>query len=207
MTVSQERINEFIEAGYLAGKHDLFRYSSGNLSCRLDDNKVLLSASGSWLGRLKPEEVVICELETGSYNGEKKPTMESRFHLGILRARRDINVVLHFQSLCATAIACGDPEDVDFNVISEIPAYVGSWAIVEYDQPGSAELAEAVKAAAGENDMVILKNHGLVTVGTDYYDAIRKAGFFELACEILLKNKDARILPQSAVNLLKRMEV
>jgi ribulose-5-phosphate 4-epimerase/fuculose-1-phosphate aldolase len=53
--------------------------------------------------------------------------------------------------------------------------------------------------------MVIMKNHGLVTVGRDYDDAIQKAGFFELACQVLLTVGDNAGLDCEQVKKLRRM--
>ena len=55
-----------------------------------------------------------------------KPSMESGFHLGVLRERPDVNVVLHFQSHYATAVACMKNRPTNFNVTAEIPCHVGS---------------------------------------------------------------------------------
>ena len=58
--------------------------------------------------------------------------MESTFHLGILRERPDVNVVLHFQSEYATAISCMKNKPTNFNVTAEIPCHVGSDMFVSY---------------------------------------------------------------------------
>ena len=129
------------------------------------------------------------------------------FHRGILKARPEVNVVLHFQSPYATAIACGQPEQYNFNVIIEVPAYIGTPAVVNYLPPGSQELAEAVTGAFadGTTQMAILKNHGLVTVGKDFDDAIQKAVFFELACRILLTNSKTKPIDEAAIEQLRSL--
>lgn len=52
--------------------------------------------------------------------------MESGFHFGVLRERPDVNVVLHFQSHYATAVACMKNRPTNLNVTAEIPCHVGS---------------------------------------------------------------------------------
>lgn len=191
---------EFVSAAHTAAKYDLLRYSSGNLSCRIMDNTALLSASRSWLADLTEQQVAICDIETEEILNDITPTVEARFHLGILKQNPNINVVLHFQSPYATAIACSDTENYNFNVLPEIPYYIGKIGIVEYAPPGSEELADAVIKIAKNSKMVIMKNHGLVTVGSDYKDAIRRAGFFELACQILLTSPNPVLLNSVDVN-------
>jgi ribulose-5-phosphate 4-epimerase/fuculose-1-phosphate aldolase len=202
----QNHKKEFVNACRKIGRYDLARYSSGNLSSRIDENRVLASASKSWLAELETDQVSLCQLQTGKLIEGPKPTIESRFHLGILRNREDINVVLHFQSPYAAAVACTDnPLDYNFNVIIEVPLYIGTPGLVPYSPPGSKELADSVIQSGCEHDMVIMKNHGLVTVGRDYDDAIQKAGFFELACQVLLTVGDNAGLDCEQVKKLRRM--
>ena len=201
--VNDEKIKAFIEASHQVAAHDLVRYSSGNISARLDDDSVLISANRSWLGNLQKDQIAVLRLEDGQHLSDVKASVEYPFHLEILRQKPDVNVVLHFQSRYATSMACGKSECLNFFVIPEIPYYIGTPATVDYFHPGSDELAEAVCAAAVEHDMIILKNHGLVTFGKNYNDAIQKAGFFELACEIILRQAEVSRLPDAgAKNLL-----
>ncbi|MFA8342732.1 MAG: class II aldolase/adducin family protein, partial [Rhodothermaceae bacterium] len=184
----KKSINEFVNAAKMVGRYGLLNCSSGNMSQRLSDDKVLLSKSGSWLAELTDEEVSLCELSSGEILNDKKPTVENLFHRGIMEQREDVNTILHFQSPYATIIACSCKSYFNFNVIAEIPLYIGNIETVPYLVPGSAELADAVVNAAKESDMIIMKNHGLVTVGKDYRDVIQKARFFELACEIMINS-------------------
>ncbi len=192
----QEKIDEFVAACRKAGACGLLRYSSGNMSCRLDDEIVALSASGAWLGEMTGDEVAICTLADGKSINDKQPTAESGFHLGILRSREDANVVLHFQSPFATAIACGAENVYNFAVIPELPIYIGQVGFVEYLPPGTKELADAVVSAMRDHDLVICRNHGQVAIGRDFKDVIQKAGFFELACEILLRQGKPRFITE-----------
>jgi len=207
MQIETSQIDMFVAAAHKAGRYGLVTCSSGNLSWRASVDMVLLSASRSWLAELTPGQVVVCELGSGNVLNDVKPTVESSFHLGILRIRPEVNVVLHFQSPYATAIACGEPEQYNYNVIIEVPAYIGAPAVVEYLPPGSQGLADAVinAFADGTTQMAFLKNHGLVTIGKNFDDAIQKAVFFELACQILLTHPDAKVLDPAAVDNLKAL--
>jgi len=117
---------------------------------------------------------------------QQRKSAECGFHIGILRARQDVNVVLHFQSPFATAIACIGKDYKNFNVITEIPYYIGVVAVIPYPNPGSNELAHEIISAMKCHDLAILKNHGQVTVGKNFEDVIQKESFFELASEIIL---------------------
>lgn len=183
----QEEIMAFVAAAHKVGAMGLTRCSSGNLSCRVGD-VALVSATGSWLPELREDQVAICDIATGKSLNGVRPSMESGFHLTILRERSDVNVVFHCQSIAATTIACMEPRPADFNVTAELPCHCGKEiAVVPYYRPGSPELAEAVVAAVASHDSVLLLKHGQVFVGKNYNAAIEKAAFLEMACHIILR--------------------
>jgi len=206
MHVSEKYLEEFVTACHRVASHGLVRSSSGNLSWRVNEEYMLITATRSWMGELTREQIAICRISDGAVLNEKKPSAENGFHFGILRERSDVNVVLHFQSPYATAVACSGRDYNNFSVIPEIPYYLGQIATVLYLNPGSNELAREVISAAKEHDLAILKNHGQVTVGRNFDEVIQKASFFELACEIILHAGDqAQFLSQDAIDYLRSM--
>ncbi len=177
---------EFITAAHRAGAERLMLCSSGNMSKRIGTS-VLISGTGSWLPRIKKENIAVCQLDSGNILNGIKLSMENGFHLGVMRARKDVNVVLHFQSEYATAVACMKDKPANFNVIAEVPCYIGAEVpVVPYFRPGSKELANAVVEALTNHDAVMLTNHGQVVCGKDYDDVFQKACFLELACRIIV---------------------
>ena len=103
--ITNLHIEEFIKQAHRVGEAGLTICSSGNLSWRIGD-EALVSGTGSWVPTLQKEKVSQCTVATGEVLNGVKPSMESGFHLGVLRARPDVNVVLHFQSPYATAVSC-----------------------------------------------------------------------------------------------------
>ena len=206
MPEDKSTITAFVRACHKVAEYGLVSCSSGNLSWRVEPDTVLLSASGAWLAELTQDQVAACDITTGHCSNGKIPTCESVFHLGILKNRPEMNVVLHFQSPYAAAIACGETDGLDFNMTIEVPVYIGTPAVVPYLPPGSNELAEAVVDALKDpqTHVAILKNHGLVSVGTDFNDAIQKAVFFEMACHIILAHPNAKPLDADSVKQLRK---
>jgi len=200
------RLEDFVGAAHRIAGYGLVLCGSGNLSRRVDDDCMLVTAAGSWMTSLSANEVAVCRIADGAPLHGKKPSKEIGFHAAILRERGDVEVVLHFQSPCATTLACREPPVENFFVIPEIPYYVGPVALVPYLRPGSPELAEAVTAAIREHDLANLRNHGQVTVGRDFDEVIEKAAYFELACRIILgAGNDVQLLSGKAVADLRRM--
>ena len=184
--ITNEHIEQFIAQAHRVGDAGLTVCSSGNISWRVGD-EVLLSGTGSWVPVLPKEKVAVCRLETGEVLNGVKPSMESGFHLGILRERPDVNVVLHFQSPYATAVACMSEQPKDFNVTAEVPCHVGAEIpVIPYYRPGSKELAAAVVAAMKEHNSALLRKHGQVVCGKDFDQAFERAMFFEMVCRIII---------------------
>lgn len=188
--ITQQHIDEFVRQARRVGECGLTICSSGNLSWRVG-NKVLLSGTGSWVPELTADRVAIVSLETGEVLNGVRPTMESTFHLGVLRERSDVNVVLHFQSPYATALACRKQLPDTLNFTAEVPLHVGDTIpAVPFMRPGSKELADAVVEAMAEHNSIMLMKHGQVTCGKDFNQAIERAMFFEMAARIAVVNGD-----------------
>lgn len=182
---------EFAAQCRRAAGYGLMLCSSGNMSRRLDDGTMLVTGTRTWMSRLAADDVGVVGIEDGELRSGAKPSVETGFHAGVLRARPDADVVLHFQTPFATALACTDCSDVDFYVLPEIPYYIGPVATVAFHLPGSRELASAVVDELARHNMVILRNHGQVTLGRDYDEAIQRAVFFEMACAAIVRAGDA----------------
>jgi ribulose-5-phosphate 4-epimerase/fuculose-1-phosphate aldolase len=154
---------------------------------------MLISQTGSWLPYLSKDQVSISRLTDGTILNHVNPTMDSGFHFGIMHQRKDVNVILHFQSLYGTTLACMPDPPTNFNVINEIPLYVGKIDMLPYICPGSPELGIQVTESMKTHDLVVLKNHGQVVVGKSFDDVIQKALFFELACGIIIRSNNQAV--------------
>ncbi len=204
--VSEEMVDNFVHACHQAASYGLMRCSSGNLSIRVNSDCLLVKASQSWMARVVPDNISVCAISDGSLLAGPKPSREVHFHAGILRTRPDINIVLHFQAPCATALACQRLEEINYFVIPEIPFYIGHVARIPYMLPGSNELSRAVIDAMRTHDMVVMGNHGQVTVAGDVDRAIQNALFFELASEIILRSGDSVVaLPEPEIRTLLQL--
>lgn len=202
--ITDKDIELFLQQAHRVGDAGLTVCSSGNISWRIGD-EALISGTGSWVPSLQKEKVAICRIATGESLNGVKPSMESGFHLGIMRERPDVNVVLHFQSPYATAVACMSRLPENFNVTAEVPCHVGSEIpVVPYFRPGSAELAGHVKAALKNHDSCLLRKHGQVVCGKDFDEAFERAMFFEMACRIIiLSGGHYEVLTEQEINDLE----
>jgi len=175
----------------------LVQASSGNLSerCHLYQDRFFITPTGVWLSDMDYRQQVACSLSTG----EKikldppmtcsEPSSEKELHRKIYNDNKHIFVVLHCQPVYSTIIACCSSKIESFNVIPEIPYYIPHISYIDYYSPGSVGLTLAASEAVNlGNELVIMRNHGLLVVGSSLENVITKAVFFELACEILVKS-------------------
>ena len=184
--ITNEHVEKFVEQARRYGKERWMLCSSGDLSWRVG-NEMLVSGTGSWLRDLKKDKVAICRMMDRQCINGVKPSMEFDFHAGVYRNRQDVNVVLHFQSEFATAVACMKNKPTNFNVVAEIPCKLGrTIPILPSMRPGSSALAKAVVDAMVNHDAVLLASHGQVVCGRDFDDVFVKAAFFEFACRIIV---------------------
>ena len=177
--IQDYQIQEFLRQAHRVGDAGLTLCSSGNISWRIGD-EALVSGTGSWVPTLPKEKVAVCRVSDGEVLNGVKPSMESGFHLGVLRERPDCDVVLHFQSKYATVVSCMTETPKDFNVTAEVPCHVGrEIPVIPYFRPGSPELAEAVKAALKNHNSALMLKHGQVVCGKTFDEVFERAMFFE----------------------------
>ncbi len=182
ITMYKEEVVRIARAAYDRG---LVPGSSGNLSMRLPGKDlVLIKASGVSFRDMSIEDVIVVDLEGNIVEGDKKPSKEIRFHLGIYRVRPDVGAVLHTHSPYATLYASlGRPIPL---VVAGAWARVKKMPIVDYAPAGSPELANMVTNAFKdpEVNVVLLKNHGIVVTGKTLVEALDLTETIEDAAKI-----------------------
>jgi ribulose-5-phosphate 4-epimerase/fuculose-1-phosphate aldolase len=206
-------LKKFLETAHIIAEKGLVQQGAGNLSLRMTMNRMLISASGAHLSALDSYSIAVCSIETGQTESgddvsdlhKPKPSIEAPLHTAILRRRPDLNMVLHFQSPYATAVACSRNVDkLNFNVIPELPHFIGTVQAIDFDLPGSQELADAAAHAMSRCNLVLLKNHGQITGGRDASELLNRAVFFELACRILTLAEKPTAIPDHEVAILRQ---
>ncbi|GAB6944674.1 class II aldolase/adducin family protein [Vulcanisaeta sp. JCM 14467] len=177
-----------VEVFRLAYARRLVDLLGGNASARLSSDEILITPTSMPKVLVKPQSIVKIRLD-GTVVSGGNPSSEWRMHVGIYRVRDDVKFVLHTHPPNILALTKADLK-IDLS-LSEAVSYVGEIAEVPYLRPGSSELADAVSRAISRRNVtaVILRNHGLVTVGSTPYEALNRAEVLEnLAYITLLSN-------------------
>jgi len=151
------------ERGYVAS-------TDGNISLRLDAQRILASPTCVNKGMMSPEDVVITDLDGRKLSGERKPSSELAMHLLIYRLRPDVHAVCHAHPPVATGYAAaGIP--LDHAILCELVVTLGYVPVAPYGTPGTPELGAAIEPLVEGHDAILLANHGVVTYGPDLLNA------------------------------------
>ncbi len=147
--------------------------TSGNLSVRLDRERLLATPTGASKYLLRSADIVVVDLEGQQLAGSRRVTSEIGMHLAIYRERRDVEAVIHSHPPVATAFACaGRPLDEMF--CQEAVMTLGSVPLAGYATTGTDEVAASLAPFVPGHDAILLANHGAVTYGRDIFDAFLK---------------------------------
>lgn len=160
-------------------KNHLVAWTSGNVSGRdVQTGLVVIKPSGVRYEQLTPENMVVVDSDGKVVEGTLKPSSDTAAHLYIYRHRPDVNGIVHTHSTFATAFAAAG---------KSIPAYLtaicdefgGPIPCGGYAKIGGDEIGREVVRAIGTSPAILMKNHGVFTVGKTPEEAVKAAVMVE----------------------------
>lgn len=160
-------------------RNNLVTWTSGNVSARdSQTGLVVIKPSGVRYEDLKPEQMVIMDLDGQVVEGGLKPSSDAATHLYIYRHRPDVGGIVHTHSPYATAFAAvGKPIPVYLTAIADEfggPIPVGGLAMI-----GGEEIGREVVQSIGNSCAILMKNHGVFTIGPNAEAAVKAAVMVE----------------------------
>lgn len=184
---------------------DLIRMSAGNISSRLPGGQVAITPSGVLYSQMKPDDMVIMDLEGEILEGNYKPSSEWQLHSEIYKAFPEVGAVVHVHSRYAIALGAVNLEIPVCNL--EILEMGGPLPVAPFQTPGTREVgleaARIFKERPGLRSL-LLQNHGMVAVGKGLLDAYQNAYKTEVGAEIyylaLLTGREVRVLSQAEID-------
>ena len=114
-----------------------------------------------------------------------RPSSEIKMHLCCYRERPDVGAVLHAHPPVATGYAVANKALDEYTMIESVIA-IGSVPVTPYGTPSTDEVPEAIKPYLQEHDVMLLQNHGALTVGADLITAYYRMETLELFAKISL---------------------
>jgi L-fuculose-phosphate aldolase len=153
--------NKVVQAGLVVG-------AGGNLSMR-DGDIMYISPSGFDLQEIEDHQWVRVEISTGKVLDELKPSSELLMHLECFRRRPDIQAVLHAHPSYSVGVSSAGKNIPP--LFPDFPAMIRKVSYLDYVIPTTEVLANAVGSLIGDSDVIVMRNHGVLTVGKTMKEA------------------------------------
>ena len=163
-----EMCNNLYDKQVVSGK-------SGNVSIRLN-NYIAITPTLKAINGLNQKDIVLVDMNANPLT-DGKPSSEVGMHLEIYKKRPDVNSIIHVHSPYATGFAFSNKKIKKLEGFGQIKnPYIES---IEYEKPGSDELAKSVSENIKKEDVLLLKNHGIICVGKNLKETESLAIFIE----------------------------
>ena len=153
---------------------------SGNTSCRISEG-FLITPSAVLPEQMNIDSMVNMQFD-GSFEANKKPSSEWRFHRDILQSRPEVNAVIHTHSMFATTMACLHQDIPAFHYMI---AMMGGDSVrcAPYALFGSQALSDSAVDALTGRKACLLAHHGMIAIGANLAEALAIAIELENLCE------------------------
>lgn len=170
--------------------------TAGNLSVRLDDKRVCITASGTHKGHISEKDFVIVDYEGNTLDGKKKPSAETLLHLMVYKNFPDVNAVFHVHTINSTLVSRFLEDKVilkDYELLKAFDGIDTHESVVEIpifqNMQDMRGLSNILQKAIDKNEVrygFLLKSHGIYAWGKDVMDAYVKleALDFLFDCEL-----------------------
>lgn len=161
--------------------------NDGNVSVKLPDGTFLATMTGISKGSIQPEHIIQINAEGEVIEGVEgyRPSSEIKMHLCCYKERSDVGAVVHAHPPTATGFAVAHV-DLDRYSMVETVITMGAVPITPYGTPSTYEVPEAITPYLKEHDVLLLENHGALTVGADLTTAYYRMETLELYAKISL---------------------
>ena len=156
--------------------------SGGTLSLRVNENLVAMTPSALDKGRMHADQISLLTLDGENLTPELKVTSEAPMHLRILQERPDINAIVHAHPVTASAFSASDTP-IRCDLLSECYVVLSELLVAPYALTASDDLAEKVGETARKTDCLLMRNHGVVTLGKTMLQAFDRLEVIEIAAQ------------------------
>ena len=218
---NRDKRREIIDTGIELLEEKLVARTWGNISARIDADNYLITPSGLDYTSMREEDIVSVNIKTGEYTGINRPSGEKGVHSAAYEVFDDVNFVVHTHQTYATAVSlagfdsleatAGSPAGSEsfetsadspagsdsFDITEEEIEKLGGIALAEYGLPGTKEITNACKSAllTGAHTVLMI-HHGVLVLGKDKEEAMKRVKLLESICERNVK----RVIKDNTLN-------
>jgi len=183
--VTYEKLRaELVEIGRRLGERGLIAGSDGNISVKCADGRILVTPSGLNKGRMRPEDLVVVDESGRPIEGGRTASSELLMHLFAYARRPEIRAVVHAHPPYSTAFAVAG-KGLPGDILPEVVVFVGEIPLAAYAPPGTESVPAALEPFVAGHNAILMRNHGLLTLGRTLEEAYNRHETVEHYARIL----------------------
>jgi len=186
---------------------DFVASNDGNISIRMDENRILITPTGVSKGFMTADMLLVVDRTGKVLQGSGKPTSEMPMHLAVYEERPDVGAVVHAHPPTATGFAVARIP-LDKIALPEVVYNLGTISLAPYGTPSTREVPDSIRGVIQKSDGVLLSNHGAMTVGKDVLQAYYRMETLEAVAKISLVARNLggeAFLPRQEIERLYAM--
>ena len=208
MTNPANLSREIISACQRIYQRNMLAAADGNVSVRLDENRVMITPSGKAKAFIQPEDMAMVDLEGNVLEGN--PSGERIMHLEVYRRCPKAKAVVHAHPPHAVAWSVAHPElkELPAKCLSEVILACGSIPFIDYARPTTKQMADRLSPFLPRHRALILSRHGALAWGETLDEAVNGMERIEHSAQILFLAKQLgklTELPTEEVDVLYQM--
>lgn len=182
----QEQRESLVEVGRLCYTRRYICGTEGNFSIRLEDDLLLTTAASTCKGRLKPDELVLTDLNGKPIAGQtRRPSTELAMHITAYKQRPDVKAIVHAHPTVAVGFTVAG-QSLAKCVLPEVVCTLGTIPVAPYATPSTDEVSQSISELVTKYDALVMDHHGALALGKDIWDAYYKLETLEHHAETML---------------------
>lgn len=178
--------------------------NDGNVSIRLDNDRILCTPTAVSKGTVTLDDVIVCDMAGNKIEGRRERTSEITMHITVYGKRPDVRSIVHAHPPVATGFAAAG-RALDKALLPEVVIQLGAVPLAAYGLPGTPALSDGMMPYLDNYDAVLLENHGCTAWGKDVWQAFYRMEMVEHFARITFVAEmlgGGRCLPREEVEKL-----
>ncbi len=180
-----EARRDIVEIGRRLWQRGYVASNDGNISARLDGDRILVTPTGLSKGFLTATDLVIVSPDGKKLSGEREATSELPLHLSVYSRRRDVRGIVHAHPPVATGYAVARVPLAQC-ILPEVVLTLGSVPTAEYATPSTSAVAASIAPYVDDYSAMLLANHGALALGRSLDEAYFRMETIEHFAQIAL---------------------
>jgi len=200
----REYRDDICQVGRLVFQKGWVAANDGNITIRLDAERILATPTGVCKGMMSPDDLIIVDMKGNKISGRAERTSEIAMHLTVYELRPDIKAVVHAHPPVATGYATAG-RTLNLALLPEVVIGLGCVPLAAYGLPGTPALTEGMLPLIPKYEALMMANHGAVCYGEDVFKAYFKMETMEHFARIQLVAEllgGPKVLPRTEVDKL-----